>query len=59
MGQERSRTNGARFGVFYKENLRNDREHVFSHEEQFLKKMRFDLGRPMKRLSRWTIAIAP
>ena len=38
MGQQRSRTNGAQFGVFYKENLRNDRERFFSSRRTHLKK---------------------
>ena len=45
MGQERSRTNGTRFGVFYKENLRNDREHPFPSRRTNLKDFGNDFSR--------------
>ena len=38
------------FGVFYKENLRNDREHVPSPRRTGFYKMNFLVGRPIKSL---------
>ena len=57
MGYEHRETNGARFGVFYKENLRNDRERVLRREERFLKERNEMWAVGLERSSRWTIAI--
>ena len=58
MGQERSRTNGAQFGVFYKENLRNDREHLLVARRTSFIMAKMIVDRPMKRRIRSTITIA-
>ena len=50
MEYEHRETNGARFGVFYKENLRNDCEPVLSPRRTGFIKTKFHVGRLMKRL---------
>ena len=56
MGQERSRTNGTRFGVLYKENLEINRESVLRREERFKQKTKSILNRWM---SCWSRSTAP
>ena len=57
MSYERSRVNGTRFGVFYKENLKKFCEPVLRREEPFLNKTKKNMDRPMKRRIESTIAI--
>ena len=57
MGYAHRETNGTRFGVFSKENLKKFREQVLRREERNLYKTKSIVSRPMKRWSRSTVVI--
>ena len=57
MSEEHYETNGTRIEALHIENLMKNRKHVLRREERYLKKTKVIFGRPMKRLSRWTVAI--
>ena len=57
MSQDHYETNDARIEALHRKNLMKNRERVLRPEERYLKKTKVIFGRPMKRLSWWTVAI--